>query len=431
MYRLHQGLRETGVDSHILCRTKTLDSPDVTQMSRLPKLEYRLGKITKPLGLNDIHLVSSFGIKRNQAFRAADVLDLQGIHTRTLSYLALPSLTRIKPAVFTMHDMWALTGHCAYSYDCQRWKTGCGKCPHPETHPAIPNTRLARNNTCIEWRLKKWAYHHSRIVFAAPSTWLVRMAQESMISGLPIVHIPYGLDTDVYRPLDRAACRAELGIDAPDSDASPSQHSGSPAKVLMFSALKLDNHRKGGDLLFQALKQLPAQLKKEIVLLTIGTGGETIGNEVGIRAIHLGYVDDKRLQVAAYNAADLFLCPTRADNLPLVLLESMACGTPMVAYAVGGVPDLVRPGVTGYLAKPEDAADFTRGIVQLLANQEPLERMRKQARQIALQEYRRELQVQRYIKLYTRVLSGQTVTDHHPADTHRPAGINRPRQTSA
>ena len=357
MLRLHLGLLEAGVDSHILCRTKTRNSPDVTQIKRWPRIEYRLKRVTRSLGLHDIHLISSFRVKRERAYQNADVIDFQGIHTETLSYLALPSLTKHKPGIFTMHDMWALTGHCTYSYDCERWQIGCGKCPYLETHPAIE-----RDNTQIEWQMKRWAYLHSNLVFCAPSTWLVGLAKQSMVSQFPIYHIPYGVDTQSYRPMDRQECRAELGILA------HSAHSRAPRthKVLMFAALKLDNYRKGGDLLVEALQGLPASLKAETTLLTIGQGSEAIGEAVGMQTCHLGYVEEERRKAVAYNAADLFLCPTRADNLPLVLLESMACGTPMVSFAVGGVPDLVRPAVTGFLAEPESAADFRSGIVQLL-----------------------------------------------------------------
>jgi glycosyltransferase involved in cell wall biosynthesis len=267
---------------------------------------------------------------------------------------------------------------------------------------------MARNNTRIEWRLKRWAYRHSNMVFAAPSTWLVKLARQSMLAEFPIRHIPYGLDTSVYRPMDQRACQAQLGLEA-DLEIVPGPankfHSAPRRRhVLMFAALKLDNHRKGGDLLLRALQGLTPAQKEKIVVLTIGTGGEAIGQKVGIRAHHLGYVDDAQLKVAAYNAADLFLCPTRADNLPLVLLESLACGTPMVAFGAGGVPDLVRPGLTGYLAQPENVDDLRHGIVQLLEDAPLRDHMREKARSIAVTEYRRELQVQRYSDLYRQML---------------------------
>ena len=172
----------------------------------------------------------------------------------------------------------------------------------------------------------------------------------------------------------------------------------------MFGAASLQDPRKGGDLLLDALSNLPNSLKTETLLLTIGSGGEAIAETVGIPTLNLDYVASDRLKSLAYSAADLFLFPTRADNLPLVLQESMACGMPMVWFKVGAVPDLVRPGITGYLAALEDAQDFSQGIVQLLEDKRLKEPMGENCRAIALEEYPLELQAKRYIELYFQVL---------------------------
>lgn len=127
-------------------------------------------------------------------------------------------------------------------------------------------------------------------------------------------------------------------------------------------------------------------------------------SELGIPVLSLGYIGGDRLKSIAFSAADLFIFPTRADNLPLTLQESMACGTPMVSFNIGGVPDLVRPGVTGYLAKPEDADDLAAGILSLMEDDRLRETMSQQCRAIALQEYSLELQALRYIQLYQNAL---------------------------
>jgi glycosyltransferase involved in cell wall biosynthesis len=282
--------------------------------------------------------------------------------------------------------MWSFTGHCAYSYDCDRWKIGCGSCPYPDIYPAI-----RRDSTSIEWKLKNWIYSKSNLTIITLSHWLTEQAKASMLSRFPIHHIPNGIDTDAYQPLDRHLCKAVLGI--PQNK-----------KVLLFGADSLKDKRKGGDLLFNALQQLPQSLKAEVLLLTFGNGSEAITAKLGIPTIGLGYISSDRLKSMAYSAADLFIFPTRADNLPLVLQESMACGTPMVSFDIGGVPDLVRPMVTGYLAKPEDAKDFCNGIVELLENEQLQQTMSVNCRTIALTEYSLELQAERYIKLYKEIL---------------------------
>jgi glycosyltransferase involved in cell wall biosynthesis len=386
MYRLHSNLRRAGIDSKILCEIKTTGSPHVTRIRLRSRWESRIRPITERLGLNDIHRVGSFRIKRHESYLEADIVNFHGIHSGFISYLALPSLTESKPAVFTVRDMWCLTGHCAFSYDCERWKIGCGDCPYPDAHPAI-----RRDATRIEWKLKNWVYGRSDLTLVALSKWLTEQVKASMLNRFPIYHISNGIDTKIYQPLDPDKCRYTLGI-------PPGK------KVLMFMATALKRFQKGGDLLLEALHSLPESLKTEIVLLLLGKGGEEIAEASVIQALDLGYISNHRLKAVAYSAADLFVCPSRAESFGMVLLESMACGTPSVCFNVGPVPELVRPGITGYLAETENAKDFCNGIVQLLEDEPLRNYMGQKGREIALKEYPSELEAQRYIELYRQLL---------------------------
>ncbi|UBF27346.1 glycosyltransferase family 4 protein [Kovacikia minuta CCNUW1] len=386
-YRLHQGLLAAGIDSNLLVGTATIDHSRINRIPRQPFLEDKLYRLTSRLGLNYLNVVSSFGIPNYPSYQAADILNFHNLHTGYFNYLAIPVLTKPKPAVYTLHDMWSFTGHCAYSYDCDRWQTGCGSCPYPSVYPEI-----LRDNTALEWKLKNWLYQRSDLTIVALSQWLTDRVQQSMLNRFPIHTIPNGIDTQAYQPLDPQQCRAVLGLPA-------------GKRVLLFGAQKLKDTRKGGDLLVKALQCLPDSLKQEIVLLTLGESGAEIADMVGMPTLDLGYVNSDRLKSIAYSAADLFVFPTRADNVPLVLQESMACGTPMVSFKVGGVPDLVRPGVTGYLATPENTTDFCDGIVQLLEDHALRAQMSHHCREIALREYPLELQAQRYIELYQQILA--------------------------
>lgn len=383
-YRLHEGLLAQDVNSRLLVGKETISSDRITTIKRNP-LEKQLGSLTWRLGLNYIHCLSTFDIPKHSFYKEADVLNFHNLHSGYFNYLALPKLTQNKPAVLTLHDMWSFTGHCAYSYDCDRWKNGCGKCPYPDVYPPIK-----LDNTRLEWQMKNWAYHRSNLTIVSPSNWLTKLAGSSLLNRFPIHWIPNGIDTEVYQPLDREHCRSVLNI--------PKQQ-----KVLMFGADTIIDFRKGGDLLLKALASLQPSLKAQILLLILGKGGEAIAEEVGIQTLNLGYVGSDRFKSIAYSAADLFIFPTRADNLPLMLQESLSCGLPIVSFNLGGVPDLVRPGVTGYLAVAEDIKDFSYGIIQLLEDQNLRDRMSKQCREIALQEYSLALQAQRYIDLYRAI----------------------------
>jgi glycosyltransferase involved in cell wall biosynthesis len=386
MYRLYLGLKRSNIDCKILSGVKTLEILDSKSIARSSKLEYLIKLFTSRLGLNDIHCVSSFGISENDLYINSDILNFHVIHSGFFSYLAIPKLTKDKPAIFTLHDMWSFTGHCAYSYDCDRWQHGCGNCPYPDIYPPIKI-----DNTYLEWKLKDWVYSKSNLTIVTISKWLTEQVKKSMLNRFNIHYIPNGIDTEAYKPLNKEECRHILGI-------SWNQ------KILMFGAVSLKDQRKGSDLLIKSLQQLPSSLKSDILLLTLGEGGEKIAEMVGIKTLNLGYVSSDRLKSIAFSASDLFVFPTRADNLPLVLQESMACGTPMVSFDIGGVPDLVRHNITGYLAKPEDIQDFSNGIVQLLEDDQLRQNMSKNCRAIAISEYSLDLQAKRYIELYEQVL---------------------------
>jgi glycosyltransferase involved in cell wall biosynthesis len=386
MYRLCQGLEALGVDCNILSKAKTLDTDQSALMPRLRLVEGILKRLTKPLGLNDIHTLGSFRLGHHPFLQQADIINAHVIHSDYFNYLAIPRLTAHRPMVMALHDMWAFTGHCAYSYDCTRWQTGCGQCPYPHSYPSIQ-----RDSTALEWRLKQWAYRRANLAIVAPSRWLQTQAKKSLLGHHPIHHIPNGLDLQAYAPIDQPLARQALGL--------PADH-----HIVMSCAESLTDSRKGMDLLIQSLHRLPDDLKAKTTLLLMGKASETMQKAISLPTVFLGFVASDRLKALAYSAADLFAFPTRADNLPIVLQESMACGTPMVSFDVGGVSDLVRPGITGLLASAEDVEAFTAQVVTLLTQPELRHTLAAQCRQIAVAEYALDLQAQRYKALYESLL---------------------------
>ncbi len=389
-YRLHKALQELDVESYILAGMVASKDPKVAPVPRKHRTEYILSKLTDPLGLNYLKYIGSFKITEHDFFKSADILNFHNLHNHYFSYLALPKLTKRKPAVITLHDMWAFTGHCAYSFDCDRWKEGCGKCPYPNTYPAVK-----RDNTALEYKLKQRVYSRSNLVVVTPSKWLYELAQNSILRYFPIHHIPNGVDTNIFQPLDKEKCRTVLKIPLEKK------------YVILFGAARAGISRKGGDLLVKALNHLPKALKNETILLTIGHDSENIVSESGMSAINLGYIDSDHLKCIAYSTADLFIHPCRADNLPLTIQESMACGTPSVAFDVGGVSDLVRPKVTGELAELEDTKNLAQKIVNLLEDPKLRLFLEQQCREIAVNEYSLHLQSKRYIKLYKETIEMQ------------------------
>jgi len=383
-YRLHQGLLHQGIASKLLVGQVTQTDPFIVAIPRTP-FRKKLQNLADILGLNYVTQWGTQAIVKHPFYQEADVLNFHNLHGGYFNYLFLPYLTRHKPGIYTLHDMWSFTGHCSYSFDCNRWQKGCGCCPYLNIYPAIK-----RDSTAIEWRLKNWVYHHAHLTIVTPSRWLMNQVQSSMLNHLEIHHIPNGVDLETYRPMEKEWCRYFLGI-------------GDKKYVLLTSSLNFHDPRKGSRLLIQALNLLPITLKKETIVMAMGTAGNVLKTGVDMAVYPLGYIQLDQLKAGIFAAADVFILPTRADNLPLVLQEAMACGTPLIAFAVGGVPELVRPGITGLLAEPENPQDLAHQIEQMLVNEGYRQQIARNCREVALQEYDLGQQARRYMALYQQV----------------------------
>lgn len=383
-YRLHQALLAQGIESNLLVGRKLSSDPNVELLGRKGIVDRSLVFAGQAIGLNYVLGRSGRRLARHPSVTQADVLNLHNLHTGYINYLFLRPLIRSKPTVLTLHDMWAFTGHCAYSFDCERWRQGCGQCPDKAAYPAV-----FIDNTRLEHRLKRHVFGEGNLSVVTPSRWLAALARDSLLGKHPVECIPNGVDLAVFRPLDKAQCRAILGL--PES-----------VMVLCFAAEYLNDTRKGGALLIEALRRLSKEAKSSLCLLTFGHSMQELQG-LGIHTVEMGYLGSDRLKAVVYSAADAFVLPSMADNLPLVLQEAMACGTPLVGFDAGGIPELVRDGVTGRLAAKGDVDSLAAAISQTMEDATTRRAMGAQCVAVARQEFDIALQVERYTGLYRRL----------------------------
>ena len=258
-FRLHRSLLAAGVDSTLLVGEKASNEPSVSSLSH-PRLVRRpLRKLGHEVGLNELDGVGAYRLTRSPIVRRADVIHAHAVHGGWFSYPAMALLSRRTPTVLTVHDMWPFTGHCSFSFDCERWRTGCGRCPHPDVFPAV-----RRDATAVEWRVKAAVWSRSRLVVVSPSRWLAELTEASMLGRFDVRIIPQGIDIADFSPRPRDACRAALGI-AHDRAA------------LLFTAASLRGadgvdpvDRKGAGLLLAALRAVPQALRTTCTLLLMG-----------------------------------------------------------------------------------------------------------------------------------------------------------------
>lgn len=394
-YRLHTGLRRAGVDSTFLVVNRQSDDPSVRALpaaTGLARFQQRLrGRIireqfqryagTRPKGFEQFtDDRSRYGADLVRAMPPADVVNLHWV-AGMLDYRSFFStVTKRTPVVWRLSDMNAFTGGCHYDEECARYLAACGACPQLGSHAAHDLSHQV-------WRRKRAAFDQvppGRLHIVALNSWIAdEVRRSSLLAGVPVTRIPNGLDTEVFAPQDRALARSTLGLPQ-------------DARVLLFVAQSLNNRRKGFGQLVEAIAGMTDV--PGLHLVSLGKSGGEI--DPRIPHLNLGSLSNDRLIAMAYSAADLFVIPSLQDNMPSTALESIACGTPVVGFDAGGIAEMVRPEVTGLLAPKGDVAALRAAIVALLADEPRRKAMGERCRQIALAEYRQEIQAQRYIELY-------------------------------
>ena len=395
-YRLHTGLRRLGHDSSMYVLNRRSKDPHVTAFDasmdwtsrvrrrfRREQIAHDFAKYlqSRPVGFelfSDDR--SPCGATIVPQLPPCDVINLHWI-AGFVDYKGLFGVLPHRiPIVWRLADMNALTGGCHYDHDCGRFKNGCGACPQLGSSDAEDLSRRV-------WQRKQEAFSALRpnmLHVVALCRWMSALVKDSpLLSRFPVTLIPNGVDLEEFAPRDRRMSRNVLGI--PQN-----------AHVLMFVSDDLTNRRKGFSLLIEALSAMTQY--PDLFLVSVGTGQPPMTG--CIPCLHLGHVNNDRWLSLIYSAADVFVIPSLQDNLPNTVLESMACGTPVIGFAVGGISDMIRDGRTGLLVPPQDVAGLRNAMVRLIRDSSARVSMSEESRRIAVDEYSRELQVQRYSELY-------------------------------
>lgn len=322
-----------------------------------------------------------------------DAVHCHNLHGSYFDLRTLPALAAKHPLFVTLHDEWMLTGHCAYTVDCERWKIGCGECPYLEHYPA-----LQVDGTRENFRIKQNIYTSSQLRVAAPSQWLVDQVRASGIMGEPadLRVIRNGIDLEVFRPpanrdAERRRLMQDLGLQ-PD------------APMLVFTANGVRrNIWKDFATLRDAIAHTAEELSGPVNFVAVGE--DCPDEHIGAATIRfVPYEKDPRLVARYYQAADLYLHAARADNFPTTILEALACGAPVVATAVGGIPETFVDQESGLLTPAADAPAMARAVVTLLGDVERRRNMSAAAAQYARQHYDRERMVDDYLAWYRTAL---------------------------
>jgi glycosyltransferase involved in cell wall biosynthesis len=387
-------------------RLQRQDWPGSWRLSRLAHWLAEPGRaLNKAWGVEDFRFPGTWRLLRLPP-RRPSLIHCHNLHGDYFDLRALPWLSRQVPVLLTLHDAWLLSGHCSHSFACERWQTGCGHCPDLTLSPAV-----ARDATAYNWRRKRRLYRRSRLYVATPSRWLMDKVERSMLAEglLQGRVVPNGVDLSVFQPADRQAVRAALDIPP-------------AARMLLFTANNIrENPAKDYGTIQAAVAGIAERLPGQRVLF-VALGHKGPAEPLGSAAVRcVPFQRDAQAVAQYYQAADVYLHASHVDTFPNAVLEALACGTPVVATAVGGIPEQVKslaPGAadpggktydadeaTGVLVPVRGADQMARAGVHLLTNRALHRQLSTNAVRDAEKRFDLRRQVDSYLEWYQEMVS--------------------------
>ncbi len=394
-YRLHQGLQQIGVSSQMLVQAKTSgDSSIVAPKTQVEQgiAKARLTFDALPLKRYQHRQATTFSVQwlpENIAKRINQLNpDLVNLHWINDAFVQIESIAKLnRPIVWSLHDMWAFTGGCHYTEECDRYTQSCGSCPQLQS-PKVQD--LSRS----VWQRKAKAWKSTNLTIVALSQWLANCARSSSLFRQSRIEvIPNGLDITRYRPIAQSFAREVLGL-------PQDKH------LALFGAMAATSDRRKGFHLLQPALQSLAQSgwSDSLELVVFGADRPQHPPEFGMKVHYLGSFRDDLSLALLYSAADVFILPSIQENLANTIMEAMACGTPCVAFEIGGMPDLIEHQKTGYLAQPYWIDDLALGIAWTIEDRDRQHRLSGRCREKVEQEFTQARQAERYQALFEEVI---------------------------
>jgi glycosyltransferase involved in cell wall biosynthesis len=322
--------------------------------------------------------------------KAADVIHLHWVNHSFLNPAHLAELAKLnKPIVWTFHDSNAFTGGCHVRYTCDHFVRQCGYCPLLKKADADDASHKI-------WLQKHEAYQQLKFNIIAPSSWMLNsVLMSSLMQDKPALQIPNTLENNIFKPTDKVQAKKQLGL--PED------------KFIFltgFMPSRKDLH-KGTSYLLESLELLKERLgvnSQQIELVVFGNRNAKDVPDFSFKTSFLGTINDDAKLALCYAAADAFLIPSLEDNLPYTVMESLSCGTPVVAFTTGGIPDMVQHLQNGYLAEYRSAKSFADGMEWAINHGDP-KALQKQSRQTVMDKFAESVIAQKHIQLYQQLVS--------------------------
>lgn len=378
--RLHDGLLSEGINSRFLSLYTYLSESATRKDYKnflksdfkeriISSIKYRTRKAFYKENDGFNYPFSPYNVHKHPLIREADIVHLHWVSRFVDLPSFIPALKKLnKPIVWTLHDLNPITG--GYHY--------FGEGP---IDTELNNKYLAKKKSLVQ--------SYNSISLVSPSKWIYDLILESgFVKKEKVHHIKYGIDLHQFLPVNRTEAKIKLKI-------NPSK------KVVLFLASDVEDQRKGLEFFLKAIPNI--EEKENVQFICVGSGN--FEKPVKVNFTFLGSISDRQELVSVYSAADVFVIPSLEDNLPNTIIESLACGTPVVGFNTGGIPDLILDNYNGFLAKKRDEKDLARKINHLLRNQQLITEFSNNARTFIEENCDNQIQSKKYMELYNLILN--------------------------
>jgi Glycosyltransferase len=389
-YRINtaiNNLNDANYKSNMLVLNKnTIDNSVHTVLNSISKrVIYKLKKGINEKSIDKYNNSTFFSndimgidISKEKIIRECDIINLHWVNNAMLSFEYLEKLKRLnKTMVWTLHDMCPFTGGCHYDEGCEKYKGKCGKCK-------VLNSNVDKDLSYKIQKKKIQLFSNMNISIVGCSNWITKCARDSKIlENKRCINIPNPINHNVFKPLNKEFARKALNIK-------------SEKKIILFGAMSSDSDkRKGYEQLIESLKKMDLEKYKIVIF-----GNETNDKYLNriTNATYIGKVYDDFTLSLIYNCADVFVAPSIQENLANTVMEALACGTPVTAFKIGGMEDMIKHEFNGYLANPFKTSDFANGIEWCIENTNELS---LNAREYVINNYKSNIIANKYIDLYT------------------------------
>ncbi len=374
-------LKELGINSRHLVWEKDTNNPDVLTFDRgFTRLANSvMASMERLISLQSILYLNASQMLKMPAFKEADLIHLHIIHSGYLRISDLKRISQLKPTVWTLHDPWAMTGHCIHPFDCNRWQNGCGNCPSLE----IPFA-LRRDTTQFLFNHKHDIYNQSTFEVIVASKWMQNMVEKSPLFKKSKTHlIPFGLDLDFFSPATTPFARRHFAI---------------PENSLVIFFRAAEGKFKGLPYIIEALEHIKS--KQPVCLLTLEAQGVLNRFKGRFQVIELGWTDNEQLIRDAFLASDIFLMPSVVEAFGLMAIEAMACGKSVISFDGTALPEVTFAPNVGISVPMHDSYALYLAIQRLIDDPDEREQRGRKARAKAELHYSDNMHARNLANIY-------------------------------